>query len=114
MFNEKEQELIDKAKDLEADAKSLRALANERRMSRLETEQKARDKVKNFLLDVVTASKKHGLKFESPDVKFQENPMFTFTLIDVDTRNRITVTPVAGLGFKWTDGQVNSGQNGRI
>lgn len=113
MFNEYEQEMIRKAKDLESDAKSLRSLAEEKRRERLAAEQVERDKVKNFLLDVVEASKKHGLKFESPQRVFEENPMFAFTLIDANTRNRITVTPVAGLGFKWDDGGPGF-QRGRI
>lgn len=117
MFNTHEQALIQRSKDLEADAKTLRKDAERLRRERLVREAKEKDnlRVKNFLLDVTAAARKHGFRFEGKANQWAaDEPRFNFNLIDTDNWNRITVTPVAQYGFKWTDGRPGSFNNGSL
>lgn len=109
-FNSSEQALIQRSKDLEEDAKTLRRDAERLRRERLEREAKQADslRVRDFLRDVSAAGVKHGFKFEGVDNTWSPappRPDLDFVLIDSRKPNRITVTPVAGYGFKWTDGK---------
>lgn len=108
-FDRNEQAMIQKAKDLESDAKDLRRRAEAFRQDRVQRElqmvAQQEDRVFRFMGEFSALLNKYDFKVEDPKVTNPVGSPPVFVLVDSISNKRTQVIPVAGHGFKWTVGK---------
>lgn len=109
MFNQAEQAIIQKAKDLESDAKELRKRAERFRQDRIQRELQMvaqhEDRIFRFMGEFSELLSKYDFKVEDPRVTNPIESPPAFVLVDSISNSRTQIIPVVGHGFKWTAGR---------